>query len=193
MRTIQVVTLGIAVIVGHAIVVKHVSVGASTRAALSGNKTVVDAEGQLHVPDDYREAYQFLGSWAIAADDGRGSSELHVVYASPGTSDSYQRDKRFPDGAVLIKEVFRTTTKEMTTGTVSRANALKGWFVMVKDDTNRYPGNALWGDGWGWSWFDAADPSKTTSTNYKTQCRSCHVPAQASDWVYLDGYPPLKR
>src|SRR5215475_8658457 len=135
MRTIQVATLGVAVIVGHATVVKHVSVGAGAQAALSGNQTVVDAEGQLHVPDDYREAYQFLGSWAIAADNGRGSSELHVVYASPGAIDSYRQDKRFPDGAVLIKEVFRTTTKEMTTGTVSHANTLKGWFVMVKDET----------------------------------------------------------
>jgi hypothetical protein len=51
----------------------------------------------------------------------------------------------------------------------------------------------LWGDGWGWSWFDAADPSKTTSTNYKFDCLTCHVPAKASDWVYIDGYPALKR
>jgi len=70
---------------------------------------------------------------------------------------------------------------------------LKGWFVMVKDGDGRYSGNKLWGDGWVWSWFDAANPSKTTSTDYKADCRSCHVPAQASDWVYVGGYPPLKR
>jgi hypothetical protein len=46
-------------------------------------------------------------------------------------------------------------------------------------------GNKLWDDGWGWSWFDAANPSKTTSTEYKTNCRSCHVPAQGSDWIYV--------
>ena len=193
MRTIQALAVGVAVIIGMVAVAKHAPVGASARAALSSGKTAVDSEGHLHVPDDYRTAYQLLGSWAIAADDGRGSKELHVVYASPGAIDAFQKDKRFPDGAVLVKEVFKTATKEMTTGTVSRADTLKGWFVMVKDGTNRYPGNALWGDGWGWSWFDAADPSNTTSTNYKAQCRSCHVPAQASDWVYLDGYPPLKR
>jgi len=34
---------------------------------------------------DYRTAYQMLGSWAVAKDDGPGSKELHVVYASPGT------------------------------------------------------------------------------------------------------------
>jgi Cytochrome P460 len=156
-------------------------------------KGVVDASGNLRVPDGYRTTYEFLGSWAVAADQGRGSAELHVVYASPGTIAAYREDGRFPDGAVLVKEVFQAATEQLTTGTVSHAETLKGWFVSVKDSKGRYPGNKLWGDGWGWSWFDAANPSKTTSTDYKTDCLSCHVPARASDWVYVGGYPPLKR
>ena len=89
--------------------------------------------GNLHVPEGYRTAYQLLGGWAVAADEGRGSKELHVVYASPGTITAYRNDGRFPDGAVLVKEVFQTATGEKTTGTVSHAGSLKGWFVMVKD------------------------------------------------------------
>jgi hypothetical protein len=50
---------------------------------------------------------------------------------------------------VLVKEVFRAATGQMTTGTVSRADTLKGWFVMMKDSNGRYVGNNLWGDGWG--------------------------------------------
>jgi hypothetical protein len=156
-------------------------------------EAVVDAAGNLHVPNGYRTTYEFLGSWAIAADQGPGSKELHVVYASPGTITDYRTAGRFPDGAVLVKEVFEATTGQLTTGNVSTAGPLKGWFVMVKDGTGRYPGNKLWGDGWGWSWFDADKPSNSTSTNYKTNCLGCHVPAQGSDWVYVDGYPPLKR
>jgi hypothetical protein len=171
--------------------------GISAMVALAADgqtgTTVADATGNLHVPDAYRTAYQSLGSWAVAADQGQGAKELHVVYSSPGTITAYRRDGRFPDGAVLVKEVFQTATGQMTTGTVSRADTLKGWFVMVKDSNSRYAGNKLWGDGWGWSWFDAANPTKTTSTDYKTDCLGCHVPAQASDWVYVGGYPPLKR
>jgi hypothetical protein len=154
---------------------------------------VVDDKGNLHVPADYRTAYQLLGSWAVAADHGPGSKQLHVVYASPGTIAAYRKDGHFPDGTVLVKEVFNTTTKDMTTGTVSSAGTLAGWFVMVKDSVGRFSGNKLWGDGWGWSWFDATDPQKTTSTNYTTDCLSCHVPARASDWIYTHGYPPLNR
>jgi cytochrome P460 len=153
---------------------------------------VVDQQGSLHVPPKYRAEYEFLGTWAIAANKGVGSSELHVVYANPGTTPAYHTSGHFPDGTVLIKEVYETATAPMTTGTVSHAQTLKGWFVMVKDTKNSHPGSSLWGDGWGWSWFDAGNPMKTTSTSYKKDCLSCHVPAQATDWIYTAGYPALK-
>jgi hypothetical protein len=155
--------------------------------------SVVDDTGNLRVPADYRTDYEVLGTWAVAAEDGPGSKQLHVVYASPGTIAAYRKDGRFPDGTVLVKEVFHTTTKDMTTGTVSSAGALAGWFVMVKDSVGRFSGNKLWGDGWGWAWFDATDPQKTTSTDYTTDCQSCHVPARESDWIYTHGYPVLTR
>ena len=155
-------------------------------------EAVADEQGNLHVPANYRTAYEFLGAWAIAADKGVGSSELHTVYANPGAIAAYHTSGHFPDGTVLIKEVYETATAPMTTGTVSHAQTLKGWFVMVKDSQNSHPGNSLWGDGWGWSWFDAGNPTKTTSTSYKKDCLSCHVPAQATDWVYTSGYPALK-
>ena len=156
-------------------------------------EAVVNPNGDLRVPADYRTSYQFLGSWAIAADKGQGAQQLHIVYASPGTIEAYHMDGRFPDGSVLVKEVFQADTQPMKTGTVSRAQKLKGWFVMVKDSKDSHPGNSLWGDGWAWSWFDADNPSKTTSSNYKIDCLSCHQPARATDWVYVEGYPPLNR
>ncbi len=143
------------------------------------------------MPADYRTSYQFLGSWAIAADKGKGSKNIHVVYASPGTIAAYRKDGHFPDGSVLVKEVFQAATGPLKTGTVSHAKKLNGWFVMVKDSKNSHSGNSLWGDGWGWSWFDAGNPSKTTSTNYKVDCLSCHEPVRATDLVYIEGYPLL--
>ena len=164
-------------------------------AATNGSRTeaIVDANGNLRVPTDYRTAYQFLGSWGVAADQGQGSKEVHVVYASPETSAAFRKDGRFPDGSVLVKEVFEAATGAMTTGSVSHAQTLKGWFVMVKDSKNSHPGNRLWGEGWGWSWFDAANPVKTTSKDFRTDCLGCHIPAKATDWIYVSGYPGLKK
>ena len=192
MKTVGTIAAGMFVISAMIAIVAHSEVNtAPGSGAKSG--AVDDAQGNLHVPDGYRTTYQLLGSWAIAADQGQGSKELHVVYASPGTIEAYRKDGRFPDNTVLVKEVYQAATAQMTTGAVSRADTLKGWFVMAKDNNGRHPGNELWGDGWGWSWFDATEPSKTTSTNYRLNCKSCHVPAQATDWIYVAGYPALKR
>jgi hypothetical protein len=190
MRSTGFAAIGIAAItVGIALAAYgHVDSNASAKATAS----IVDSKGNLSVPPGYRATYQYLGSWAVAADQGPGAKELHVVYASPGAIAAYRSRGSFTDGSVLVKEVYAAATGQMTTGTVSHADILKGWFVMMKDSRGRHPDNKLWGDGWGWSWFDAANESKTTSTDYKTNCRGCHVPAQASDWIYVSGYPSLK-
>ena len=163
----------------------------ATEERPKAQEAVVDANGNLRVPANYRTSYQFMGSWAIANDKGPGSKGLHVVYASPGAIEAYHKDGRFPEGAVLVKEVYEAATGKMTTGTVSHAQKLQGWFVMVKDSKNGHPGNSLWGDGWGWSWFNADNPSKTTSSDYRIQCLTCHEPVRDTDLVYVQGYPQL--
>ena len=192
MRTANVVGISIAVSAMFAIA----AYGQRDPARSSNGQkaeAVEDAAGNLRVPEAYRTTYQSLGTWAVSGDHERGSKELHLVYASPGTVAAYSRDGHFPDGAVLVKEVYEAATVPMTTGTVSHADTLKGWFVMVKDSNGRHAGNKLWGEGWGWSWFDAANPMKTTSKDFRTDCLGCHIPAKATDWIYVSGYPGLKK
>ena len=193
MRISKAIGIVVATTLIMVVFVALVLVNSASAGSGQGVANVVDAQGNLRVPENYRTLYQSLGSWAIAADSGRGSKEMHVVYASPGTIEAFRSAGRFPDGAVLVKEVFGTSTIPMTTGTVSHAVKLKGWFVLVKDGKNSHPGNPLWGDGWGWSWFDADKPLKTTSTNYKKDCLGCHVPAKSTDWIYISGYAALQR
>src|SRR5262245_65068956 len=131
--------------------------GAETGRGMSSRgdgklEAVVDDHGNLHVPSSYRGAYEFLGTWTIAADKGVGSTEIHNVYATPGTIAAYKKERHFPEGTVLIKEVYEASTGPMTTGTVSHAQTLKGWFVMVKDSKNSHPATCcggMAGDGRG--------------------------------------------
>ena len=156
-------------------------------------ESATDSLGNLRVPAGYRTTYEYLGSWAIAKEKTTGAKQIHMVYASPGTIAAYRQSGHFPDGTVLVKEVYAGATSPMTTGIVSHAEKLTGWFVMVRDETERHAASKLWGDGWGWSWFDADSPTKTTSTDYKTNCLHCHEPAQKPQWVYTSGYPILAR
>jgi len=192
MKTAIVAALGLAVI-GAIAALAQTQSGPTWMRTVVVRNAAADASGNIRVPANYRTTYEFLGSWAVAADQGAGAKQQHIVYASPGAVAAYRKSGHFPDGTVLVKEVYATSTGSMTTGTVSHELALQGWFVMVVDSENDHPGNKLWGDGWGWSWFDANNSLKTTSTDYKTDCQSCHVPARSTQWIYVQGYPALHR
>ena len=169
--------------------------GSQADQQLDGFALAVGDDGAIHLPDiDYRSQWVALGTWAVASDDDTmGAQGFHMVYSQPKAVEAFQRDGVFPDGTVLVKELFGTVTEDMTTGTVSRAAGTVGWFVMIKDSTGRYPDSKLWGEGWGWAYFDVQDPSTTTTTDYEADCLGCHIPAQDQDWVYTQGYPVLHQ
>jgi hypothetical protein len=57
-------------------------------------------------------------------------------------------------GNLRVPGNYRTAHQSLGSwATVSHAQTLKGWFVLVKDSKNSHPGNKLWGNDWGWSWF----------------------------------------
>lgn len=163
-------------------------------------ENIVDQSGNISLPKNFRRDWAFLGTWSIAEDDietssdasGHGAAGLHNVYTQKATIDHFRETGIFPDGAVVIKELLKADTSSMTTGTVSRGTKVEGWFVMVKDTQGRFPGNPLWGDGWGWSLFNVDQKQKAVTKNYKTECIGCHIPARKDDWIYLSGYPVLR-
>src|SRR5262245_50406207 len=141
------------------------SLGVTLRGgAQDGFPDLVDAKGNIRKPPGYRDRYQMLGAYMLldpasmvpGAQKASGD-ELHYTYASPGTAEFYRKNGRFADGTVLVKEVLSTAHAPLTTGDAHWAKDTKVWFVMIKDEKNRYPDNPLWGDGWGWALFKSED------------------------------------
>ncbi|MBV1881951.1 MAG: cytochrome P460 family protein [Pseudomonadales bacterium] len=167
--------------------------------AASTYKKIVDTKGNISLPKNFHSDWAFLGAWSIAmkevdlsgAASGHGAAGLHNVYTQRGVAEYYRQNKKFPDGAVFVKELLKTATDTMTTGTVSRGSEVEGWFIMVKDSKKRFSANPLWGDGWGWALIKADKPKKVVTQDYKKDCLGCHIPARNDDWIYLSGYPML--
>ena len=155
-----------------------------------GGFDLVDGTGNIRRPQDYRDHYPTLGTFVVL--DPTAGDQMHTTYASPGTAEYYRKTGKYADGTVLVKEVFGTDHARMTTGDAHWASGTKVWFVMIKDEKGRYRGNPLWGDGWGWALFKSDAPDKQVATDYKKDCLGCHIPAKATDWVYIQGYPVLK-
>lgn len=161
----------------------------SQRASSFDGFQLVDKNGIIRKPVDYRDRYQVLGTYMVL--DPKGN-QMHVTYATPGTAAYYRRTGKFPDGAVLVKEIYTTDHAKLTTGDAHWASGIQVWFVQIKDTKHRYPNNPLWGDGWGWFLFKANAPDKQVATDYRKDCLGCHIPAKSTDWTYIEGYPVLK-
>ena len=121
-----------------------------------------------------------LGSWFVPVGDTSG---FHDVYSEASSVAAFRKTGRFPDAATLVKELRPSQAGIYTTGAgVARATAdIKQWFVMIKDERGRLPGNPSWGEGW--ALFKPDDPKRNVATNHQVDCLGCHVPARGNDWV----------
>ncbi|MFI8482082.1 cytochrome P460 family protein [Pseudomonas sp. NPDC078700] len=152
--------------------------------------TQVDAKGTIALPEDFRATMSHLGSWFVPSGEASG---FHDVYLDSEAVTAFRKTGKFPDGAVMVKELRHAKVGNYTTGAgVSHATDIKQTFVMVKDSTNRYAGkNPAWGEGWGWALFTPDSAGKSVVTDYRIDCLGCHAPAKAKDWIYTEGYPTL--
>lgn len=153
------------------------------------SKAASTPDNELELPADFRRSMVHLGSWFVPDGDASG---FHDVYADADAVDHYRKTQTWPDGAKLVKELRSSEPGSYTTGTgVHRAtDNVKQWFVMVKDSDASGTG-PQYGHGWGWALYKPDDPSVNVSTNYVPDCLGCHVPAQSTDYVYVQAYPTL--
>lgn len=156
----------------------------------AGFSPYVDKSGNISLPEDFRISMIHLGSWFVPEGDASG---FHDVYTEAETALHYRKYGKFPDGATLVKELRPSKAGDYTTGkNVSYATSdIKQWFVMIKDTKERFKSNPIWGNGWGWALFKTTDTSKNASDDYKADCLGCHIPAEKTDWIYIEGYPTL--
>lgn len=156
----------------------------------------VDDKGTISRPSEFREKWVHIGSWFVRADEQASGPGVHDVYAEPSAVESFRKTGQWPDGATLIKEISSINEAHKTTGFAQWAGEVGIWFVMVRDRENRFPENAAWGEGWGWALFTKDSPETTTTTTWKGEgfnnCFGCHIPAKDTEWVFIEGYPPIR-
>lgn len=166
--------------------------GAEETGLAAAFREHVDASGAIRLPKDFRAKWTHLGTFVVADKTAPGAG-VHDVYAQPEAVAHYRAHRKWPDGAILVKEIRAYETAPLTTGQAAWAGEVAQWFVMMKDAQGRYPGNPLWAEGWGWSLYKGDAPEKQAAKSFAADCLACHVPAKATDWVYVQGYPTLRK
>lgn len=145
------------------------------------------ADGEMTLPDDYR-------SWPVylAAIDKPDSGQIRDIYLNP-IGDSVSAGEPFPHGSISVMEIWKAKVGEDgkplsdAEGRLLRDD-LSLVFVMAK---SRGAGDKvapeLRNGDWVYSGF-AAD-GKTPAGPPASACRTCHLKASGTDWMFrVDEY-----
>lgn len=154
-----------------------------------------DAAGDMHRPEGYRK-WMFVGASlglryaeeGEAQDEGPGT--FHNVYIQPEAYEHFLERGIFPEKTILTMETYSTGTREPKSGLTSGfyEDAFIGLSAAVKD-RDRFP------EGWGYVSFQrAGGPMSATAKPFpKEQCYDCHRTHAATDNVFTQFYPILRR
>jgi hypothetical protein len=167
------------------------------RRAASGPATspdlgapVFDADGQLELPDDYRE-WIFVGSslGLRYKDDGPAVAErmtFNHVYINRLGYNQFRANGTFPEGTMLMLEVASRAEKDTPAVQGSYAAETIGVEAAVK--TSRF------GDPWSYFSFDGSDGKvlKKGRRFEDASCIACHRDKADTDHVFTQFYPVLR-
>jgi hypothetical protein len=171
-------------------------VAVSLGAGVAGKMTVptYDAQGNVIRPEGYRK-WVFVGTSLGLRYEGEGGSDegpgsFHNVYIQPEAYDEFMKTGAFPEKTILAMETYSAGTKEPKSGLTGGffSNQLTGFSAAIKDQS-RFP------EGWGYVSF-ARDGSKLQASAApfrKSQCYDCHREHAATDNVFTQFYPVLRR
>jgi hypothetical protein len=161
--------------------------GAAGPASSADGPARFAPDGRLLRPEGYREWILAGASLGLGYSEARGGDIglFHNVYIDPRAYAQHRRDRSFPDGSVLVMELFRPAEKAHP--------ALSGYFegervgleIAVKDRA-RFAG--------GWGYFSFGDGSAPSARAFAARsCADCHAAHAATDSVFTQFYPALRH
>lgn len=155
-------------------------------SVLFGQAANFDGKALL-LPENYREwplVGSSLGLSYNEAGESSGEPQFHNVYLDPGSYDQFVRNGTFPDGAVLMMEVYSAAGKV----SINRQGRFADRFLRVEAAVK----TKLFPEGWAYFDFAGPEPRPRADAFPKDRCWSCHNEHGETDNVFTQFYGPLR-
>ena len=150
------------------------------------------AEGnQLLRPEGFRE-WIFVGASLAMSYDKEKSAEghptFHNIYINPESYSEYKKTGRFPERTILAMEVFTAGSHASINRRGHFEERSVGLEAAVKD-------SARFAESWAYFSFDQPDGKRADRAKAfpKAECWSCHDQHAATDNVFTQFYPVLRK
>jgi hypothetical protein len=157
-----------------------------TATAPATNAPQYTADGQLKVPENYREWVYLSTGFDMSYSPAASQADHHMfdnVFVNPESYKSFQQTGTWPDKTMLVLEVRKAEGK----GSINQKGNFQGtermgMEVHVKDEA-RFPGK--------WAFFGFDDSKTATMVPTEAACYSCHAAHAAVDTTFVQFYPTL--
>ena len=153
---------------------------------LPGNGPKYTSDGQLKVPEDYRDWTYLTTGFDMSYNPAMQAGDHHMfdnVFVNPEAYKVFVETGTWPDKTVLALEVRGAEGK----GSINQKGNYQGVGVMALEvhvkDESRFPGK------WAFFGFDGSKTAKMIPTS--ADCDSCHAEHAAVDTTFVQFYPTL--
>jgi len=153
---------------------------------LPGNGPKYTSNGQLKVPEDYRDWTYLTTGFDMSYNPAMQAGDHHMfdnVFVNPEAYKVFVETGTWPDKTVLALEVRGAEGK----GSINQKGNYQGVGVMALEvhvkDESRFPGK------WAFFGFDGSKTAKMIPTS--ADCYSCHAEHAAVDTTFVQFYPTL--
>jgi len=153
---------------------------------LPGNGPKYTSDGQLKVPEDYRDWTYLTTGFDMSYNPAMQARDHHMfdnVFVNPEAYKVFVETGTWPDKTVLALEVRGAEGK----GSINQKGNYQGVGVMALEvhvkDESRFPGK------WAFFGFDGSKTAKMIPTS--ADCYSCHAEHAAVDTTFVQFYPTL--
>lgn len=142
-------------------------------------------------PTRYRK-WVFAGSSVVPDDKNNGKAifpGIHQVYVDPDSFRAHREKGAWPDGTIVVMEVFHIEQRETVGGFGYFTTGGRDILVQLKD-RRAFPGS-------GWSYYKFSDKDiktgKTVAKPEDGRCGACHKAAAEEDELFSQHYPALRK
>ena len=150
---------------------------AAILAAWMGSRWSAAAQAGVPFPEGYRR-WTHVRSVLVGPQSPFFSTSggMHHIYANEKAMERYAAHN-FPDGAVLVFDLFEVKEKDGITS----ASARQRIDVMLKD-SRRFAGSG----GWGFERFMGDGQEPALDEQHRDSCFTCHEQVKQKDFVFSD-------
>ena len=148
-------------------------------------------DNQLLRPEGFRE-WVFVGSSLAMSYDKEQSGEehqtFHNIYINPESYREFKKIGRFPERTILAMELFTAGSHASINRRGHFEDRSVGLEAAVKD-------SARFAESWAYFSFDLPDEKRSERAQAfpKAECWSCHQEHAATDNVFTQFYPVLRK